>query len=638
MELQLSGLDIAIFVIFLVAVVAIGLWKSRGETDSEDYFLAGRGLNWWLIGFSLIAANISAEQFVGMSGQAAKDSIGLAVASYEWIAAVTLVMVGFLFLPQFLSSGIYTIPQFLEYRFTHTARTIMSALMVIIYVGVTIATVTYLGAKALDPLLGGEFMGIEINITSLSWMVGIAAAIYVAAGGLAACVWADLLQGSALIVGGIVIMVLAFMALDNPGAYENVTDAHVYGSLALEPGATLGEKLGVLKEQKMHMILPADNDFLPWTAMIIGIWIPNLYYWGLNQYIMQRTLGAKSLAQGQKGIAFAATLKLIIPFIVCVPGIIAFTLYGDKMADLAMTSPSLNAPMLAAYDEVKANPQGSKLLFPFNEDFLEVQPEIAAQMLAYNVAVAGIQPPEDAPSPAAANKFVIDAARVKSADYQVTQTLVGYDYDAAFPLLVRYLTPNGWRGFVVAALMGAVISSLASMLNAASTIFTMDIYREYINRNATQRNLVWVGRATVPVCVVIGCLIAPQLANPKFSGAFAYIQEFQGFISPGVLMIFLFGLFVPRAPRISGVVGLALSPIVYGALYFGAPDMAFLNRMAITCGVIAAAIIALTLIKPLSEPVTLPRQENMELETSRPAVAWGLGVVAITLMLYIYFW
>jgi SSS family solute:Na+ symporter len=182
--MELSGLDILILVIFFVCVVAVGLMKSRKEKTSEDYFLAGRGLTWWLIGFSLIAANISAEQFVGMSGQAAKSSIGLAVASYEWIAAITLVVVAFFFLPKFLKSGIFTIPEYLEYRFNHTSRLVMSLLMVIIYMGVTIPTVIYLGAKTLDPLFKEELMGIPINITTLSWFVGILAGVYVAAGGL----------------------------------------------------------------------------------------------------------------------------------------------------------------------------------------------------------------------------------------------------------------------------------------------------------------------------------------------------------------------------------------------------------------------------------------------------------------------
>ncbi len=634
---SLATIDIVIFFGFIGAVIAIGIAVSRHEKDSESYFLAGRDLKWWLIGFSLIAANISAEQFVGMSGQAAKSSIGLAVARYEWIAAVSLVAVAFFCLPTFLRSGIYTIPEFLEYRYNHYARTLMSLLMVLIYVFVTIATVIFLGAKALEPLFTGTLLGVPMNITTLSWAVGVVAAIYVFAGGLKACAWADLIQGAALIVGGIVIMVLSFQALDRPGDFEGIDEAAVHASLGVDSGASFGEKFGVLKKESMHMVLPRTSTFLPWTALLLGIWIPNLYYWGLNQYIMQRTLGASSLAEGQKGVVFAAGLKLIIPFIVCIPGIIAFTLYAPKMAENAMTDKRLNAPALAEFETLKANPAGMKTVFPFDSDFASLHPELAAELAAFNATVVGAAVPS-ADDLAKANADLISAATAADKSIVVKQQLIGYDYDGAFPLLIRYLTPTGWRGFVLAALMGAVISSLASMLNAASTIFTMDIYREYINRNASQAALVWTGRACVPIFVVIGCLIAPALANPKFSGAFAYIQEFQGYVSPGVLTIFLFGLFVPRSPRMCGLIGLLFSPIVYGLLHLFWGDMAFLNRMAITVGSLAALLAILTLAFPLREPVKLPEQTKIEMTPSPIAKTLAWVVVAATVVLYVVFW
>ena len=630
-------LDVGVFVVFIAAVVAIGILKSRHEEDSEAYFLAGRGLNWWLIGFSLIAANISAEQFIGMSGQAAKDSIGLAVASYEWIAAVTLVVVAFFFLPKFLRSGIYTIPEYLEYRYNHAARTIMSLLMVIIYVGVTIATVIYLGAKALDPMFTGTVFGVPLNITTLSWVVGLLAAAYVAAGGLKACAWADLIQGAALIVGGAVVMVLAFMALDHPGDFESIDEAVVLGSLGVDQSASLAEKFQILKEQKMHMVLPSDSTFLPWTALLLGIWIPNFYYWGLNQYIMQRTLGASSLAHGQNGVVFAAFLKLIIPFIVCIPGIIAFTLYADKMQESAMKEERLNKRVLEAFEQAKASPTAETLLFPFDADFAQLHPTLAQEILTFNTKVAGTAAPQGQDL-TQCNDALISSARAGNGALSVQQRLVGYDYDGAFPLLITHLTPPGLRGFVLAALMGAVISSLASMLNAASTIFTMDLYREYIKKDASQRTLVWVGRACVPIFVVIGCLIAPQLQDPKFQGAFAYIQEFQGYVSPGVLTIFLFGLFIPRSPRMCGVLGLVLSPIVYGALHLFYGDMAFLNRMAITVGVLVTALAVVTIVFPLKERITLPEQSKIKLETSGIAKVFGVIVVIMTACLYVLFW
>jgi len=704
--MALTPVDVVIFAVFLIVVVTVGILMSRHEKDSESYFLAGRGLNWCLIGFSLIAANISAEQFVGMSGQAAKADIGLAVASYEWIAAVTLVAVAFFFLPQFLRSGIFTIPEYLEYRFNHSARTIMSLLMVVIYVGVTIATVVYLGAKALEPLFEDTLYGVPMNITTLSWIVGILAAAYVAFGGLKACAWADLIQGSALIIGGAVIMILAFMALDKPQNFEGVNAKAVHESLGVDEDASFSEKFMVLKngvkegdevvkKGKMHMVLPASNTFLPWTALLLGIWIPNFYYWGLNQYIMQRTLGARSLADGQKGVVFAAGLKLIIPFIVCIPGIIAFTLYAGKMKENAMEDERLNAPAITDFQKVKSDPVKAKKAFPFDGDFAELHSGLAHEITAFNAAAIGVdvsataelselreklvpafsekdpafrkkaeemaefnkQKKKDEP----AKKFSLtdlngEAVALATGEYRPVwkrilgwfsgesfdvekqRELIGYDYDGAFPLLIRYLTPPGLRGFVLAALMGAVISSLASMLNAASTIFTMDLYREYINKNASQTNLVWVGRACVPVCVVIGCLIAPQLADPKFKGAFAYIQEFQGYISPGVLTIFLFGLFVPRSPRICGVLGLILSPIIYGFLHLFFGDMAFLNRMAITVGAIALVLLILTVVRPLKEPIKLPEQTKIEMKSSGGAKTFGVIVVIATVALYAIFW
>jgi len=635
--MELSGLDIGILAVFFVCVITVGLFKSRKEKTSEDYFLAGRGLKWWLIGFSLIAANISAEQFVGMSGQAAKGSIGLAVASYEWVAAITLVVVAFFFLPKFLKSGIFTIPEYLEYRFNHTSRLVMSLLMVIIYLGVTIPTVIYLGAKALSPLFKAELMGIPINITTLSWFVGILAGVYVAAGGLKACAWADLIQGSALIIGGGVIMVLAFMALDDPGKFEGIDVAAVNTSLGVGDGAAFGDKFSALKEAKMHMVLPRTSDFLPWTALLLGIWIPNFYYWGLNQYIMQRTLGAHSLREGQRGVVFAAFLKLIIPFIVCIPGIIAFTLYGAKMQENAMNLESLNKPVLEAFAQVKKSPAEAAMVIPFDSDFAQLQPELAAEVLSFNASVLGKAVPEGE-NLSEINSTLLEGVDESHPQVDVRQELVGYDYDGAFPLLIRYLTPRGLRGFVLAALMGAVISSLASMLNAASTIFTMDIYREWFNKKAAQKVLVWVGRCCVPIGVVIGCLIAPALANPRFKGAFAYIQEFQGFVSPGVLTIFLFGLFVKWTPRYCGVLGLILSPIIYGILFFGWGEMAFLNRMGITVGAIAAILLLVTLIRPMRERIVLPEQTKIELNWSKGSVYFGLFVTLLTIALYIIFW
>ena len=337
--MELGILDISVFVLFFLVVVGTSMFKSRKEETGEDYFLASRSLIWPIIGISLIAANISSEQFVGMSGQSA-GNVGLAIASYEWMAAITLVFVAFFFLPRFLSSGIYTIPEFLQYRYNSTARSLMAFYTMAIYVGVTISAVIYSGAITIYTIF-------DVNIQTAVWGIGIIAALYTTYGGLKAVAWADVFQGTALILGGAIVL---YFGLNAVGGLDSFFSHN---------------------EDRLHMILPADHPVLPWTALVLGLWIPNIYYWGLNQYITQRTLAAKSLREGQKGIIFAAAIKIIIPFVIVFPGIIAAQLYSDSMKTT----------------------------------------------------------------------------------------------DAAYPLLIKNLIPTGLKGFMLAAIAGAVISSLASMLN-----------------------------------------------------------------------------------------------------------------------------------------------------------------------------
>ena len=510
--MTLGFFDISLFLLFFIIVVGVSMFKSRKEETGEDFFLAGRGLMWTMIGISLIAANISTEQIVGQSGQGA-GNVGFAVASYDWMAAITLVCVAFFFLPHFLRSGIYTIPEFLEYRYSPSARGIMAVYMMVMYVGVTISAVIYSGALTLNTIF-------NMNLVTGVWIIGGIAALYTAWGGLKAVAWADLFQGSALIIGGIITMVLGFSAVGGVESFfANNAD-------------------------RMHLILPADHPVLPWTALVLGLWIPNFYYWGLNQYITQRTLAAKSLKQGQLGVIFAALIKLIIPFIVVFPGIMAFQLYKGEMTNA----------------------------------------------------------------------------------------------DAAYPLLIKNLIPAGIRGFILAALAGAVISSLASMLNSASTIFTMDLYKRHFRKDAPPKSLVKMGRIMTLVLVVLGCLIAPLLGNPKFKGIFNYIQEFQGFVSPGILAAFVFALIFKRAPSSAGITALLLSPLFYGIQLIFFSHIAFLNRMAITFGLILLVMLIMTKLKPLPEPKTMPIRENFDMKPS-PAVLWlGCGVIGVTLVLYAVFW
>jgi len=312
---------------------------------------------------------------------------------------------------------------------------------------------------------------------------------------------------------------------------------------------------------RLHMILPGDHPVLPWTALVIGLWIPNFYYWGLNQYICQRTLAAKNLRQGQLGVIFAAGLKLIIPFIIIFPGIMAYQLYTEQ----------LTAP--------------------------------------------------------------------------------GATTDAAYPLLIRNLIPVGIRGFIFAAIAGAVISSLASMLNSASTIFTMDLFKRRWKKDASEKTLILTGRVMTMLFVVIGCTIAPVLDHPSLQGIFTYIQEFQGFISPGILAAFAFGLIFKRAPESAGVWALILNPVIYAVLliFFGnlplfndlgltLGSLAFLNRMAITFVIIIAVMGFLSLRKPLKEPKIMPVRKEFDMKPT-PSVLWlGLSVIAVTVVLYIIFW
>jgi SSS family solute:Na+ symporter len=685
-----GSLDIVVFLVLGIGVIALGLFASRGEkthseTGAQDYFLAGRGLTWWLIGFSLIAANISTEQFVGMSGKAA-DWLGMAIASYEWMAAVTLVLVAFLFLPKFLKSGIYTIPEFLEYRYNTFARTVMAVATLIILVGVPTASVIYSGAKVIT----GNFQGATIgsldfgNITVGCWIIGTVAALYVFTGGLKACAWTDLLWGSGLILGGAII---AYYAADALGA----ADPDALLATAANRQVTAEELQGAggvarfwhlnaapLPEGKLHMVRPTDDRELPWTALLIGLWIPNIFYWGLNQYITQRTLGSKSLAAGQKGIMFAAFLKLLIPFIVVIPGVMAYNLYSADLRDDALNR---NARLISGYsaelyaalpESVKPNPEDPRnrqilaeidrnrkgpkpakaYVYKFNEKYAALHPETAALIAQHNakaVGAADFTPPADPDELAKAN----DALIKQGGSTVKEETLPTHDFDNAFPTLIRRLLPvnKGIKGFVLIAMFGAVVSSLASMLNSASTIATMDIYRK-IRKGASQYELVTAGRVFVVLFVIISMLIAPALGHPSLGGIFTYIQEFQGFISPGILAIFLFGVIVHRAPRFVGTVGLLLNPVLYGLFKFS-PRLfgeatpaflktiaawSFLDRMALCFGIVMVVLGALTAIAPLRKPVELPVNPAMDITSSKGAMFAGGVVCVLTGILYVIFW
>lgn len=655
-------LELSLFTIAVVGVIAFGIWKARDEISGEaagtsGYFLAGRGLTWWLVGFSLIAANISTEQFVGMSGSAA-NWLGMAVASYEWMAAVTLVLVAFFFLPRFLRTGIYTIPEFLEYRFNLSARLAMALLTIFILVVVPTASVIFSGAK----FISGYYAGTPLlgDLVAGCWLIGILSAAYVFAGGLKACAWTDLIWGAGLIVGGAIVMWLAMQTLretpaetliatkvaNSQATVEDLQNAGAFDRLILLNDGRDGE--AVVRNGpnssggKLHMIRPLEDTDIPWSALLLGLWIPNFFYWGLNQYIVQRTLGSKSLAEGQLGIVFAAFLKLIIPFVVVIPGILAFNLFSNDLHESAARK------NLAAFEE--AAPTATIVV---DETVAARQSDLAFQAFRKNAALAGAtaEPPADPAAMAARINELSAQALAANMDHFEGPHLVGYDYDAAFPVLVRNLLREHWylSWFVLAALFGAVVSSLASMLNSASTIATMDLYAKAA-KVTDEVKLVKVGRVFVVLFVLVAIFVAPHFNDPKLGGIFKIIQEFQGFVSPGILAIFLIGFFVPRAPRYVGTMGILLNVVAYGALKWGlgdaivsaglwfAPTISFLDRMAICFLLVLLASAIATLLNPLREPVKLPVNEAISLKPSRFAAIAGVGVIILTALLYLAFW
>ena len=555
-------LDYLIFGLYAVTILAIGLWVSRDkdgkQKNAEDYFLASKSLPWWAVGTSLIAANISAEQFIGMSGSG--FALGLAIASYEWMAAITLLVVGKYFLPIFIEKGLYTIPEFIEKRFSTNLKTILAIFWIALFVFVNLTTVLFLGGKALDTIIGVGDGSILLNsIIGL----GLFAAAYSLWGGLASVAWTDVIQVVILIFGGLLMTYFALANVTDSGSFVDGMK-YVYEKAP--------ERFSMILS-KGEIIKPNGGDAwwdLPGLAVLIGgIWVANLYYWGFNQYIIQRTLAAKSLAEGQKGIVFAAFLKLIIPVIVVLPGIIAYVMNLDDSGMLTATS---------------------------------VDPG-----------------------------FIGAAGNIAN--------------DNAAPWLIKNFIPSGVKGLILAALAAAIVSSLASMLNSTSTIFTMDIYRSHFNKNASDAQMVFVGRITAVVALIIAIIIAPQLGS--LGQVFIFIQEYTGVVSPGILAVFLMGLFYKKATNNAAIWGAILSiPI---AMYFKvAPkgwsdasvfvELPFMHQMGYTC-IATLAIIAL--ISYLDGNKDDSKGINLTKKLFATNSTFNIGaftVVLITAFLYAMFW
>ena len=536
----LSALDYAIFIVYVAIIISVGLWVSRDKKGvkkgTKDYFLAGKTLPWWAIGSSLIAANISAEQFIGMSGSG--FSIGLAIASYEWMAAITLIIVAKYFMPVFIDQGIYTIPEFVEKRFNRHLKTILAIFWLALFIFVNLTSVLYLGALALETILGIPMMYAIIGLAAF-------AVIYSLYGGLAAVAWTDVVQVFFLILGGLFTTVLAVSYIGGDGGFLTGFGRMVDAA-----------------PHHFEMILSSDNPQftnLPGIAVLIGgLWVANLYYWGFNQYIIQRALAAKSINEAQKGLVFAAFLKLIVPLLVVVPGIAAYVITSDP------------------------------------------------QLMAGLGEIAG----EHMPTLAQADK--------------------------AYPWLTQFL-PVGAKGIVFAALAAAIVSSLASMLNSVATIFTMDIYKVYIAPASSDHRLVNVGRISAVVALIIACFIAPLLGN--IGQAFQYIQEYTGLVSPGILAVFLLGLFWKKTNAKGAIIGVLLSLPFALFLKLMPLNMPFLDQMMYT---FIFTCVVIGLISLTSEPGDdCQGAIILEAETFKTSKAFNLisyAILIILCVLYALFW
>jgi solute:Na+ symporter, SSS family len=529
----MNTIDIIVFVLYCCLILFVAMWVSRrkkGELQTtKDYFLAGNTLPWWAIGTSLIAANISAEQLIGMTGSGYK--MGLAIASYEWMAAITLIVVGKYFLPVFLDQKIYSMPQFLDIRYGSKVRTSLAILWLILYVFVNLTSIMYLGAVCIHKVFG-------INMYLAVLGIAVFSAVYTIIGGLKAVAFTDPIQVTFLLIGG---LITTYLALDK---YSG--------------GAGFFTGMGMLINefpQKFDMIMLPDNknhhELPGWVAVFFILWIVNLNYWGCNQYITQRALAAKSLAEAQKGVILAGFLKILMPLIVVIPGIIAF---------------GLHAP-------------------------------------------------------------VTDATS-----------------DETYPWLLNTFLVPGVKGIAFAALVAAVVGSLSSKTNSIATIFTMDIYKPYFGKETSDQDLVRIGKIATAVSLVIAILIAPQIGN--LGGGFKFIQEFTGFFSPGIFVIFIFGLFWKRATEKGALwvalITLPVSMILY--LFFGEfesitiVNLPFLYRMGISFIILAALMI---LVSIREQNVPDPRAVKITEGLFRTDKTFNIGaavIVLIIVVLYSVFW
>ena len=506
-----NTLDLTIVAIYCIGIISLATYVSRQssghERSAEDYFLAGRSLPWWAIGASLIAANISAEQIIGMSGQG--FVVGMAIATYELTAAIALIVMAKFFLPLFLEKKIYTMPQFLEQRFDKRVSLVLSFFWLAVYVFINLTSVLWLGSLAINALTGIDLFHGLVLLAGLSLA-------YSVWGGLKAVALTDIIQVVLLIFGGLAVSFIAGLVV----VYNEVPE-------------------------KFDMILSPENPAysnLPGVWVLIGgLWIAHFAYWGFNQYITQRALGAKSLPEAQKGVMFAAYLKLLMPLVIVLPGICAAVLY----------------PALEKSDQ-------------------------------------------------------------------------------AYPTMMALL-PHGLLGLTFAALIAAIVSSLASMTNSISTIFTMDVYRSFAKTEASQGKLITIGRNVAWISLAIAVLMAQPLLG-SLESAFQYIQEFTGFFTPGILVIFLVALFWKKATTMSVLVAAGTSLILSIFIWYVFPEYPFIHRMGVVFLTSGLACYMTALIQGYTDQEKAIDLDGINFSTSKGFNYSTVAIVAVLTVIYGLLW
>ena len=556
MKLGLETTDYVIFLIYFVIVASYGYWvyhnKGKQTPDSKDFFLAEGSLTWWAIGASIIASNISAEQFIGMSGQAFQ--LGLAISVYELVGGLSLVVIAIYFLPMYIGNKIYTMPQFLQLRYDRRLATIMAVFWLFLYIMVNLTSIIYLGALSIEKMTGFDFMLCALFLTVF--------AVFITLGGMKVIGYTDVIQVVCLVVGGLATTYLALNLLSDKvgtgaGLLEGLSlirqkaDSHLH--MIFEPGQyAVHNGRGGLSDA--YSQLPGIMMFI-----IGGQWIVNFNYFGCNQYMIQRALGA-DLPTARNGVLFAAFLKLLMPFIVVLPGLAAYVLFQEN-ADAAIVS----------------------------------------GITETNLAGAAVVKP-----------------------------------DNAYPVLLNIL-PTGLKGLAFAALVAAIVASLAGKANSISTIYMLDIHRKFFEPNLSEKKTVWLGRVVIIISFGIALLISPLLKN--FGQGFEYIQEYTGFISPGILCIFLLGMFWKRATTNGALAAAMLSIPLSALLKFQVPTMPFLNRMGTVFWVCVVVQVVISLLE--SRGKDSPNAFAVDrtwFRTSLPFRVGALTVCGLLALVYVIFW